>query len=318
MLRHLFTTRRVSSLVKGVIAALCLVVTTCTAVVIALPSPSVPSAHTHRAAKVGASGPPRAPVGPTTTTTGAPPAPPVTTLPAAPRAAIAAAPPPTTAPAAPAAPAVVSAPGDSLADIPPSPDFRLACASGGFDQSATCVGTALAAINHARALEGLPDMTLPSNWSSLSGGQQLFVATNLERTVRGLPPLSAMASALDAAAVEGVETDSDPAPPAGFPWTLWGGNWAGGDLGNPLEVMYLWMYDDGPGGDNVNCTAADQSGCWVHRRNILLGLACTPCVMGAAWGTAPGGVTAGTEILADTSGSPALDFTWTEEQSYLG
>jgi hypothetical protein len=79
--------------------------------------------------------------------------------------------------------------------------------------------------------------------------------------------------------------------------------------------MYLWMYDDGPGGENLNCTAANPGGCWIHRRNVLLALACTPCVMGAAWGTGPGSITAGTEILADTSGNPALDFTWAEEGS---
>jgi len=317
--QHPSSPRRVSPAVKGVLTALCLIVGTCAAVVIAVPNPSIGPVHVHAAPKVSSPGlklaEPVPAIAPTTTTTTALPAPPVTTVSAAPRPVTAAAP-PTTAPAAPAA--VVSAPSSPSASIPPSPNFYSVCASGGFDQSAACVDTSVAAINHARVLSGLPDMALPSNWSSLDAAQQVFVATNLERTVRGLFPLSAMASALDAAAAVGVQTNSDPAPPTGFPWTMWGANWAGGNLSNPLEAMYLWMYDDGPGGENLNCTAANPSGCWIHRRNVLLGLACTPCVMGAAWGAGAGGITSGTEILADTSSSPALDFTWADEQSYLG
>ncbi|HXX88873.1 MAG TPA: hypothetical protein VEI83_01460 [Acidimicrobiales bacterium] len=299
--------------------AVCLVVGTSLAVVLAVPSPSSSPSTTgaHVTGALRALQPPTTTT--TTTTTTAPPPPPPTTAPPGPRPVVA----PTPAPAPPPPPppvvhaVVVTALGDPSASIPPDPDFRTVCASGGFDQSSSCVGTTLAAIDHARALSGLPDMTLPSNWWSLDGGQQLFVATDLERTVRGLPPLSAMASALDGAAVQGVQSDSDPGPPPGFPWTAWGSNWAG-NLGNPLEAMYLWMYDDGSGGGNVNCSPSDPGGCWEHRHNILMGLACAPCVMGAAWGTGPSGITAGAEILTDSSGSPAVDFTWAEEQPYLG
>ena len=37
----------------------------------------------------------------------------------------------------------------------------------------------------------------------------------------------------------------------------------------PLAAMYGWMYYDGPGGYNLDCTATKTSGCWGHRDAIL-------------------------------------------------
>ena len=37
----------------------------------------------------------------------------------------------------------------------------------------------------------------------------------------------------------------------------------------PLAAMYLWMYYDGPGGSNEDCTSSRDSGCWGHRDAIL-------------------------------------------------
>jgi hypothetical protein len=151
----------------------------------------------------------------------------------------------------------------------------------------------------------------------LSAERQLFVSTNLERTARGLPPLSAMASELDQTAEQAAAQGSDPTPPSGFPYSRWGSNWAGA-VGNPLEAMYFWMYDDGPGSANVECTPSNQSGCWGHRDNVLLVLSCNTCVMGAGW--SDHGYDNGpsmTEILVDTSGDPPVDFTWQEESAYL-
>jgi hypothetical protein len=161
-------------------------------------------------------------------------------------------------------------------------------------------------------------MVLPSNWSSLTSEQQLFVGTNLERTVRGLPALTAMATALDQAAGAGAATANDPSPPGGFPFVQWGANWAGG-VGSPLEAIYYWMYDDGPGSSNADCTAGNPGGCWGHRDKILLSLSCSPCVMGTGfdpqgWGGQPSWA----ELLVGTSGSPATDFTWDQESPYLG
>jgi len=202
-------------------------------------------------------------------------------------------------------------------NIAPSPNFLQDCSGSYYDDSQGCVSATLQAIANARSQEGLPGMALPSNWTSLNPEQQLFVATNLERTVRGLPALSAMASVLDAAAALGAQTNADPSPPAGFPWTIWGSNWAAA-VGNPLEAIYYWMYDDGEGSSNIDCTPSNTSGCWGHRDNVLIGLACQPCEMGT--GYAPGawqGEPGWAELLVDTSGDPGVDFTWNQVVPYL-
>ena len=201
-------------------------------------------------------------------------------------------------------------------NIPPSPDFLETCSPTAYDQSPECLLAVQAAINNARIASGLPAMVLPTNWASLTAAEQLLVATNLERTVRGLPPLSSMASDLDLAAAEGAAAGKDPVVPPGFVWTRVSSNWAGW-LGNPLEAIYYWMYDDGLGSPNIDCSSSSLGGCWEHRQNVLDPLACDPCVMGAAFGTTAQGAASLAELIVDTDGSPATDFTWAEEQPYL-
>jgi hypothetical protein len=196
--------------------------------------------------------------------------------------------------------------------IPPSPNFLNSCSGSSYDNSAACTNAALAAIDNARAYEGLSGMGLPSDWYSLSATQQLFVATNLERQDRGLPVLSAMATALDQAATQGAAQSQDPEPPGGFPWSSWGSNWAGA-VGNPLEAMYYWMYDDGLGSNNVDCTPSNTSGCWGHRDNVLMPLACAPCVIGTGYvGNGYQGYPSWAELLVDSSGNPQIDYTWAQ------
>ena len=89
-------------------------------------------------------------------------------------------------------------------------------------------------------------------------------------------------------------------------------------MGNPLEAIHYWMYDDGAGTTNVDCTPTNQSGCWGHRENILMRLTCTVCVMGTGWdSTGYSGDPSMTELLVETSGNPALDFTWRQESPFL-
>jgi hypothetical protein len=204
------------------------------------------------------------------------------------------------------------APPDPAANIAPSPNFLTSCSGVAYDNSAGCENAVLAAIANARNQEGLPAMVLPADWTQLTPQQQLFAATNLERTARGLPALSGMATVLDQTAQAAAAQNADPAAPAGFPWTSWGGNWAGA-VGSPLEAIYFWMYDDGQGSYNIDCTPTNASGCWGHRNNILMSLHCTPCVMGTGFNaTAYEGHPSWTELLVDTSGSPALDFPWSQ------
>jgi hypothetical protein len=201
-------------------------------------------------------------------------------------------------------------PANPSRNIAPSPNFLTNCSGVAYDDSFGCLAAALQAIANARQQEGLPGMALPGNWSQLTPQEQMFTVTNLERTVRGLPALSAMASALDQASATAAAQNADPSPPHGFPWTAWGGNWAGA-MGNPLEADYYWMYDDGLGSANIDCTPSDSSGCWGHRDNILMSLHCAPCVMGVGYNaTAWRGDPSWSELLVDSSGSPALDFSW--------
>ena len=89
-------------------------------------------------------------------------------------------------------------------------------------------------------------------------------------------------------------------------------------MGNPLEAVYFWMYDDGAGSANVDCTPSNHSGCWGHRQNVLIKLPCRDCVMGT--GFAAGGYKGYpslSELLVETSGTPAVDFTWQEESAFL-
>src|SRR5947209_4267490 len=51
-----------------------------------------------------------------------------------------------------------------------------------------CYDAALADIDYARSLEGLPAMVLPAAFASMDPGRQAFVVTNLERVDRGMRP----------------------------------------------------------------------------------------------------------------------------------
>ena len=91
-----------------------------------------------------------------------------------------------------------------------------------------------------------------------------MAVANAERTSRGLPALPenlAVDQMAEAGAVAGV----DPSGPAGYGW---GSNISWG-YGTPLAADFAWMYDDGSGGANMDCTATVTSGCWGHRHNIL-------------------------------------------------
>jgi hypothetical protein len=148
-------------------------------------------------------------------------------------------------------------------------------------------------------------MVLPSDWSALTPAEQLFVATNLERTARGLVPFEGMAIALQPAAQAGANSGSDPVLPGGFLSDHWTSN-AGEGFASPLGALYTWMYDDGTDSPNADCNSGDTEGCWGHRENILAAFSCAPCVVGSA--DTPGA--SWSELMADTTGAPELSFAW--------
>ncbi len=162
-----------------------------------------------------------------------------------------------------------TAPAPPSTDLPSTPDLAVACRGGG--GGTPCLDAALQAFDNARAAEGIGPLTLPSDFSSLTAGEQLLVLVDSERVDRGLSPVAGELDALDGLAATGAEDDSDPSFPsagvAGVTAWAWAGNWA--SAGSVLSAVYEWMYDDGLGSGNIDCTSADTSGCWDHRDNIL-------------------------------------------------
>ncbi len=159
----------------------------------------------------------------------------------------------------------------------PDPNFldQSSCYPG--KDTTACNTLVLKAITHARTvLEKLGRMSfsLPA-YEKLSPIEQLFVSADLERIARGLTPAVVLTKSLDKVAQQGAVADEDPplseVPnplPGGGQFVALGANWAGG-LDNALGADYGWMYDDGPGSDNGDCTKTNKTGCWGHRDNIL-------------------------------------------------
>lgn len=127
----------------------------------------------------------------------------------------------------------------------------------------------LTIINNVRAgQEGLGPIKLPSNWNHLFYPERLFTFMNLERESRGLKPLTHSVNTYASEVKTGITNDADPMPPASV-YSSWQSIWAGGSSMIPLAAMYGWMYYDGPGGFNLDCQSASDSGCWGHRDAIL-------------------------------------------------
>jgi hypothetical protein len=146
--------------------------------------------------------------------------------------------------------------------------------------STTCRDDALADINSARQSEGVGPMVLPTDFSTLTVPEQLLVLSDLERLDRGYTvEIEGLSNGLDANAAASVDS-GDPSP---NPWygDSYSANWEGG-YASPLEADFAWMYDDGPGSGNEDCTSTHTSGCWGHRDDILDPSFTEPLVMGAA------------------------------------
>jgi hypothetical protein len=183
--------------------------------------------------------------------------------------------------------------GNPATSTGPSSAFRNAC--GGIDNSSQ---SASDACEHAAAYdfssvwsdEGITQsFALPAGFDTMTVPDQLLAITNLERSARGLTQVAGRSAALDSIAQDGADNDADPALPTS-PWRgdSEASNWAGAGNSVLLDDFY-WMYDDGLGSPNGDCTAADTTWCWGHRDNIL-GSYDSPLMMGAAvaYGTPAG------------------------------
>jgi hypothetical protein len=206
---------------------------------------------------------------------------------------------------------------DPSGNVSPNPDYIDVCAPSGLDSSAPCLDAALAALNAARALEGVKPMVLPAGYGQLSVADQTFVAVNLERVDRGLPPFTALTAALNANAQIGANDANDPPDPGGG-YRVVDTEWAGGSS-NGLDAVYGWMYDDGIGSGNLDCPKKGGSGCWGHRHGLLddFGTVGT-MVMGAAvnptgdTGVDRGGPSIGATLAVTSKPIGATTFTWAQ------
>jgi len=204
-------------------------------------------------------------------------------------------------------------PNNPPANIKPNPDFFSDCGSGNeIDNSETCTNAALEATNYARSLENVSAMILPTNYANLTPAEQLFVVANMERVGRGLPEMNGLVSSYNSYCQTGADDDNDPNGPTSN-YITWGSNWAGGYT-SVLGANYGWMYMDGPGGDNLDCTQNDTSGCWGHRDNILgdyTSSGGTP-LMGAASSLSATTSPSLTQLFVEYSGSTSqpMVYTW--------
>jgi hypothetical protein len=178
--------------------------------------------------------------------------------------------------------------------------------------SSTFASAGLAGIDACRALENVGPLKLPRNWKSLTTVERGFVLIELERVNRGLAPIVGLSPALNELAASGASSASDPSFPAGG-FTGGGAIWA--QTPSLLAADQVWMYDDGVGGDNADCTAAGDRGCWGHRDIILW----APHGTLVAGGGYSGGGAAGSYAYVVLSGysTANLTFTWAAELKYF-
>jgi hypothetical protein len=225
-------------------------------------------------------------------------------------------------------------PKNPSADINPDPRFQDVCNAAVVDNSTACLSSIGRATNHARASEPLGSMNFSmSGLRSLTTPEQLFAVSDMERVARGLPPMVALTAQADSWAQDGANANTDPSAESstvkgGARWESFGSSWAG-DTINAFASNYFWMYDDGYGSSNEECTSPHASGCWAHRDNILgtylrTSYGCTSStelVMGAAVNsTSDSGRASYTELFLGLCGPMPSDvvFTWAAAQRILG
>ncbi|MGI9184737.1 MAG: hypothetical protein ACR2GZ_07205 [Solirubrobacteraceae bacterium] len=179
--------------------------------------------------------------------------------------------------------------------------------------SAACVGAALTDLDAARTNLGQPPYLLPANFTSLTPEEQGFVLANLDRILYGLAPIPGLTAGLSRDAAAGAQRDTDPKP-SDASFNYYTSNWAGGFANLPLAYE-AWMYDDGAGSGNLDCTSSSPAGCWGHRHDILWRFDGTdPLAMGVAVGTDPAGSPGFAMLLGegDSGYRPAYTYTWSQ------
>jgi len=208
---------------------------------------------------------------------------------------------------------VAAAPPDPSANIAfgPVPNACYSAPTG-----AACETASVGRLDAARAMLRLGPYRLPRDFLSLIPARQWLVLANLDRIAYSLPPIRGLSPTLDAVAKQGAQAREDPNP-----WPLlsalhgqlrigFSSNWAGGQP-NGLIAYYGWMYDDGYGSGNIDCSSPSAAGCWGHRHDILAFTAGGTLSMGAA---APAGRASYALTIVETS-TPVWRYSYTWAQA---
>jgi hypothetical protein len=206
---------------------------------------------------------------------------------------------------------------DAMANIPIGV-LPAACDSA--PHGPVCEQAAIDALDLARTTLGLGPYLLPPAFVTLGPGRQWLILANLDRLQYSLLPIVGLNRTLDTIAERGASTNDDPNP---WPFLRslhtvaalgFASDWAGG-FKNALVAYYEWMYNDGYGGPNLDCTSPSDAGCWGHRRVILAfaGQIGGELAMGAAVAR---GKSSYALTIVDTS-APVFhyDYTWAQAQT---
>lgn len=140
-------------------------------------------------------------------------------------------------------------------------------------QGARCENAAVYELDRARRRSGLPPYRLPARFVHLRPVAQLLILSDLDRLAYGEPPVEGVSPIIDAwAGGPWVAEGLDPRPPAssldGQRWYAWTSNWAQG-FPDVVWAYLAWVWADGYGSGNIDCTSPTAPGCWGHRRDIL-------------------------------------------------
>jgi hypothetical protein len=184
---------------------------------------------------------------------------------------------------------------------------------------ATCENVSIERLDAARAKLGLGPYRLPSGFVALAPARQWLILANLDRIAYALRPIRGLTLPLNASARQGAQAREDPNPwalVAGLPGqseVAFASNWAGGQQ-NALLAYYGWMYDDGYGSGNLDCSSPTAPGCWGHRQDVLAFPAAATLSMGAA-AIVHGDPSYALTIVATSTAPWPYSYTWAKAQA---
>lgn len=173
-----------------------------------------------------------------------------------------------------------------------------------------CENAVIYYLDQARQTMGLSPYALPADFTSLAPEEQLFILTDLDRVAYGITPITGLTAALDNDAATSPGADPSPSDPN---FTSWASSFDGG--GPNAETAYNdWVYNDGLGSANADCTPSDPGGCWGHRHVVFWDVdnSAGPSAMGAAQ---IGDVHRMIVGAGNASYAPTYSYTWAQAQA---